>query len=51
MSAEEAKAEINDNEEGSEYKTLIEHYKKLIEYKNNLVKTDALLAIEKDAAV
>mmetsp|Transcript_28908 Transcript_28908/g.26250 ORF Transcript_28908/g.26250 Transcript_28908/m.26250 type:complete len:99 (-) Transcript_28908:330-626(-) len=51
MSKEETKVDTNDQEEGSEYNTLIEHYKKLIEYKNNLVKTDALLAIEKDAAV
>ena len=51
MSKEETKVNTNDQEEGSEYNTLIEHYKKLIEYKNNLVKTDALLAIEKDAAV
>jgi len=40
-----------DQEEGNSYDTLIEHYKKLIEYKNNIFKTDALLAIEKDPAI
>ena len=40
-----------DHEEGNEYSALIDHYKKLIEYKNNMFKTDALLAIEKDSYI
>jgi len=40
-----------DLEEGNSYDTLITHYKKLIDYKNNIFKTDALLAIEKDPLI
>ena len=41
----------HDHDEGSDYNALIEHYKKIIEYKSNIIKTDALLAIEKDEAI
>jgi survival-of-motor-neuron-related-splicing factor 30 len=48
-------ADNNDNDividkpaETGDYTDLIEHYKKLLEYKNNLFKIDTLLAIEKE---
>jgi len=45
---DELQADLDD---GNSYETLIGHYKKLIDYKNNIFKTDALLAIEKDPLI
>lgn len=48
----ELKSEEEEEEEKEKKKSLedelLEHYKKLVQYKNNLIKLEALIQLEKD---